>query len=89
MAGLTPVIVTWADAHAGVDHWMPLDELEDDGEYLVQSVGWLLPADDGGKQGHVTVAQSLTPDEHVDHVLHIPVSMVRTLVIVTPQDVVS
>lgn len=90
MAGLTAVIVRWADAHAGTEHWTPLEELDDDGEYIVSSVGWLLPVDEGGKADHVTVVQSVTADDHVDHVLHIPVSMVRTLVSITsPQDVVS
>lgn len=79
MARLTAAVVRWADAHAGTEHWTPLDELEDDGEYLVESVGWLLPVDEGGKPDHVTLVQSVTPDEHVDHVIHIPVSMVRTI----------
>lgn len=79
MARLTPVVVRWADAHAGLEHWTPIDELEDDGEYIVESVGWLLAPDDGGKADHVTLAQSLTPDDQVDHVIHIPVSMVRNL----------
>lgn len=90
MAGLTAVIVRWADAHAGTEHWTPLEELDDDGEYIVSSVGWLLPVDEGGKADHVTVVQSVTVDDHVDHVLHIPVSMVRTLVSITsPEYVVS
>ena len=79
MAGLTAVVVVWADAHADVEQWTPLEDLDRDGEYLVKSCGWLIPVDLGGKADHVTIAQSLTPDDMVDHVLHIPVSMVRTL----------
>ena len=89
MAGLTAVVVHWADAHAGTEHWTPVEELDDDGEYIVASVGWLLPVDEGGKPDHVTLVQSLTVDDHVDHVLHIPVSMVRTIASITPQHVVS
>lgn len=79
MAGLNVVLVRWADAHAGVEHWHALSDLEDDGEYIVQTVGWLIPADEGGKNGHVTLAQSWTMDEQVDHVIHIPVAMVRSM----------
>jgi len=90
MAGLTPVLVEWADAHAGPEHWAALDSMEDDGEYIVRSIGWLLPADEGGKHDHVTLAQSITPDHDVDHTLHIPVGMVRRLVVLcNAQDVVS
>ena len=83
MARLTAVVVSWADAHAGMEHWTPLTDLEDDGEYIVSSVGWLIPVDEGGKAEHVTLAQSLTPDDDVDHVIHIPVSMVRTIASIT------
>lgn len=89
MAGLTAVVVVWADAHAGPERWTALEELDDDGEYLVESCGWLLPVDQGGKPDHVTLAQSLTPDEHVDHVIHIPVSMVRTIASITQRQVQS
>lgn len=83
MAGLGAAIVRWADAHAGADHWTPLGEMDDDGEYIVQSVGFLVPVDEGGKPDHVTLVQSITPDDHVDHVIHIPVGMVRTIVSVS------
>ena len=82
MAGLSLVLVRWADAHSGIGHWHELETTgEDDAEYLVQSVGWLIPADKGGKHGHVTLAQSLTPDDMVDHILHIPKGMVRQMVV--------
>lgn len=79
MAGLSVVLLKWADAHSGAHHWHALGEIEDDGEYIVQSVGWLIPVDEGGKDGHVTLAQSMTPDADVDHVLHVPVGMVRSM----------
>lgn len=79
MARLTAVVVRWADAHSGAEQWTPIDEMDDDGEYLVESVGWLIPVDEGGKPNHVTLAQSLTPDDAVDHILHIPTSMVRNI----------
>lgn len=89
MAGLTIVLVTWADAHAAPHEWTPLEELADDNdEFLVRSVGFL--ADDYGKHGHVTLVQSITPDDDADHTLHIPVGMVRSVVVLcSTQDVVS
>jgi hypothetical protein len=44
----------------------------------LQSVGFLLATSDGGKPDHVTLYQSRNEDS-VDHVLHIPVRMVRTM----------
>ena len=77
MAGLELVRILWADAHAGNQEWSPLEELDDHDEYLVESVGFLLPETAGGKKGHVSLAQSITPDGHVDHVLYVPAGMVR------------
>lgn len=74
------VIVYWADAHAdGEGSWTPLAELTDNGEYIVESVGFLLTASDGGKAGHVSLAQSITPDDMADHIIHIPQGMVRSM----------
>jgi hypothetical protein len=81
MAGLTPILVVWADAHADLETWTHPDEIEDTGEYLVRSIGWQLPAGEGGKQDHLTICQSQTPDGDVDHVLHIPIGMVRRTVL--------
>ena len=90
MAGLAIVRIDWADAHAGPEHWTAVTDMEDDGEYIVQSVGWLMPTGDGGKEGHVTLVQSITPHDDVDHTLHIPVGMVRKCVVLcNAQDVVS
>jgi hypothetical protein len=38
----------------------------------------LLSESDGGKVGHITIFQSITPNDDVDHVLHIPVQMVQS-----------
>jgi len=84
------VRVEWADAHAGPEQWTQLADMDDDGEYIVNSVGYLLPTGDGGKDGHVTLVQSITPNDDVDHTLHIPVAMVRRcIVLCNAQDVVS
>lgn len=71
------VCVVWADAHAGEGAWAELDDNHD--EYLNTTVGMLISPDDGGKPGHVTVAQSKTPDDLFDHVIYIPVGMVRSM----------
>lgn len=78
-----PVIVKWADAHAGEGSWHTLDENEQD-EHIVSTCGWLIPEHEGGKPGHVTVAQNVDPQELVDHVLFIPGGMVRTITYLQP-----
>ena len=71
-------LVIWKDAHAGTDgqHWKHIEELEDDGNYVVATAGLLLPPGRGGKKGHVSIASSLTNDGHVDYITHIPKRMV-------------
>lgn len=70
----TMVLLEWHDAHSGEnDTWTPADEIEDAGPYLVKSIGWLIS---GVKAGHVTIAQSWTQDDQVDHLLHVPAGMV-------------
>ena len=81
MAGLKAVLVVWADAHADLETWTHPDDIDDNGEYLVRSVGWHLPVGDGGKTDHMTLCQSQTPNGDIDHVLHIPVGMVRTVTV--------
>lgn len=74
------VIVEWADAHQGTESWTSIDDLFDDGERLIRTVGFLLPVDEGGKENHVTVFQSFDEQqEMVDNVLHIPVGMVKSM----------
>lgn len=69
------VHITWLDAHSGTDQWTQADNLDQDG-CLVHTAGFLLPE---AKKGHVTIYQSRTPNNDIDHVLHIPVAMVQTI----------
>lgn len=76
---LTIVLIKWADASGEEPGWLSLEELEDDGEVLVSTVGFLIPADEpGGKQDHVSVMQSYHEGEAI-HVFRIPVGMVRSM----------
>lgn len=70
------VLVRWHDAHADVTSWTHMAEVEDDGPYVVESVGWLLQTGIGGKRNHLSLAQSRGQDENIDSVLHIPQRMV-------------
>ena len=72
---MTVVLVTWHDAHSGAESWINIKDLDTE-PAEVQSVGFLLAASDGGKPDHVTLYQSRNEDS-VDHVLHIPVGMVK------------
>ena len=74
---MTVVLVTWHDAHSGAESWINIKDLDTE-PAEVQSVGFLLAISDGGKPDHVTLYQSRNEDS-VDHVLHIPVRMVRTM----------
>jgi len=75
------VRIEWADAHAhDEDSWVYLSNVPDRGEYLVSSIGHLLALGDGGQTGHVSIAQSIgVRDDAGDHIIHIPVGMVRNL----------
>jgi hypothetical protein len=46
--------VYWADACGGDAGWLTLDEVEDDGEVLVQSVGFLVPVGDAGSKENLS-----------------------------------
>jgi hypothetical protein len=74
---VTVVLVTWHDAHSGAESWINIKDLDTE-PAEVQSVGFLLATSDGGKPDHVTLYQSRNEDS-IDHVLHIPVRMVRTM----------
>jgi hypothetical protein len=80
------VLVTWHDAHAGSENWVHVDDLDDDGAYVVQSVGWLM---EGMKRGHVTISQSSTQCGHVDAVLHVPLKMVKSVQLLAVGDMVQ
>ena len=74
------VAVTWADAHSlETFDWKSLDSLDlNDGDYLIVSVGWMLPGE-VSKKNHVVLYQSRTPDGDLDHILVIPQAMVRVI----------
>ena len=77
------VCVKWADAHCGTGGWLELDDYEDDGEYIISTVGYLIPADaPGGKKNHVTIWQTLNHGEGI-HPFHIPADMVRSISILS------
>jgi hypothetical protein len=80
---LQMTMVTWADAHSDSSGWTGKRDLDEEGEYLVHSVGWLITEEEGGKPGHVTLCQSYTPDEDVDHVLYVPHGMIRAINVLT------
>lgn len=74
---MTPVLVTWADAHAvEADGWLDPANL-DNGPCVVRTVGWLIP---DAKAGHVTVALSEDENGMVRDVFHIGVAMVLDMV---------
>lgn len=74
------VLVKWADAHAYEGgSWVYPSDIEDTGDYIVQTVGWLLTEDNGGFKNHVSVAQSWGADDAIDHIINIPSGMVRSL----------
>ena len=77
----TIALVIWADAHCGDPGWLELDHVEDDGEMLVHTVGFLVPADEeGGKKDHVTLWQTINDGEGI-HPFYIPAAMVRKIVL--------
>ena len=74
------VAVTWADAHS-LDSfdWKSVKDLNlDDGEYLITSVGYKLP-DPISKKKHLVIYQSRTFDGDLDHVLCVPIAMIRSI----------
>jgi hypothetical protein len=78
------VLIEWADACGGDAGWLALDAVEDDGETLVHSVGFLVPSEDpGGKKDHVTLLQSYHDGEGIN-LFYIPVGMVRKTLVLTP-----
>jgi len=75
------VLVYWADAHGGDAGWLTLDGVEDDGEVVVQSTGFLVPVgDDGAKEKHITLLQSIHEGEGIN-LFYIPVDMVRKIIV--------
>ena len=82
---MSVVLVTWHDAHSGAESWINIKELDSD-PAVVESVGFLLNEDNGGKPHHLTLFQSWMEDS-VDHVLHIPVGMVQKIKVLMELDI--
>lgn len=81
------VVISWADAHANEQgSWVFIPDIVDKGDYIVTSVGVLLELGDGGQSGHVTIAQSLGPDEYADHLINIPNGMVKSMTVLATTD---
>ena len=71
------VLLQWADIHMSEGGWQDLDKYEDDGEMMVDTVGFLIPlGDPGSKDRHITVWQTLCKGEGI-HAIHIPVENIR------------
>lgn len=78
------VLVQWADACGSEAGWLDLETLEDDGETLVESVGFLIPVGEpGSKENHVTLLQTYHGGEGIN-LFYIPVGMVRKTFVLTP-----
>ena len=69
------VYVVWHDAHSVGSGWQTTDDIGAD-PCIVESVGILISK---VKAGHVVIAQSRTDDEQIDHVLAIPVAMIKSM----------
>lgn len=79
MTNKTIVYIQWADTHMSESGWIDLDDFKDEGEMLVDTVGYLIPVGEpGSKDQHVTVWQTLCRNEGI-HAIHIPVGMVRQI----------
>jgi len=76
---MNAVQVIWHDAHSGSESWINIKDLDRD-PAVVETVGYILPTCDGGKPDHITIFQSRNEDS-LDHVLHIPHSMVQRIVV--------
>ena len=80
------VLVKCADACVEEPGWLSLDTLEDDGEVIVNSVGFLIPQDEpGSKKDHITLMQSFHDGEGI-HIFRIPAGMVRSMSVIHFED---
>ncbi len=68
------VYVKWHDAHAVAPSWVALDDIVNE-PAIIESVVWLVP---DAIADHIVLAQSVLCDEG-DHILAIPVGMVREM----------
>lgn len=72
------VAVVWHDAHDdGSNAWVACEDIDPD-PYMVVSIGVLLPSTT--KPDHVSIARSIA-DVYLDHVLHIPTGMVKSVTV--------
>jgi hypothetical protein len=74
----TIVMVTWHDAHSIGDTWMAMPV--DTEPCIVQSIGWLMPE---AKPDYLVIAQSYTNEEMYDHLVAIPVGMIKETKLIT------
>jgi hypothetical protein len=73
------VVVHWADAHSSEGGWLTLSDYKDDGEVIVQTVGFLVKEGDAGsKKNHITLWQTHADGDAI-HGMHIPMEMVRNI----------
>lgn len=78
------IMVQWIDAHAGDEGgWHGLDP-DDKDDYINRTVGFLIPTAEGGKPNHVTIGQSISQEGLFDHVIHIPLIMVKSMTFYQP-----
>lgn len=69
------VRVRWHDAHSCGDGWQAIEEIDAE-PYVVDSIGYVIV---GAKPNHIVLAASAS-DDAVDHVLAVPLGMVREVV---------
>jgi len=74
---LVYVVVEWHDAHVGTDGWEARQDLVDDGPAIIESCGFLLTPEQGGKKNHVSIVTTWSQDDMVHSVFHIPEQMVQ------------
>ena len=68
----TPVCVVWQDAHALSSSWITVDDIAPEPR-LITTVGYVIQ---DAKRRHLVIAQSVD-GEALDHVLAIPLGMIR------------
>ena len=74
---MAAVLVTWHYASSEVDGWTHIADL-DRTPTAVETCGFLLTEDEGGRPGHVSIYQSrITGTDQVDSVIHIPQGMIQ------------
>ena len=75
--------VVWHDAHSVGAGWQPIDDIDDE-PCVVDSVGFLIPE---SKADHIVISQSMTDGDQIDHILAIPVAMVKLMQVLSVHSV--